>query len=92
MLEQNFRQEKKYFFKTNFFDNSGMHKLPKFKIWMQSDKNKPLSAHDSDRKELTQNVHGVLQPWRIQSYIYLSISIVIGQVIVMRLRRDKVIL
>ena len=52
-----FTKKKNIFFKTKFFGHSGKHELPKFKIWMQSDKSKPLSAHDSDRQKLTQNVH-----------------------------------
>ena len=65
---KNFCKKKHFFEKTKIFGSCGRALLPRFKFWMQSEKIWPLSAQHRYVKELVQNVPGVFEPQRIQSY------------------------
>ena len=77
-------RKKNFFRKNTFFGSCPHHPLPRFKFWRQSEKIWPLSAQHRYVKELVQNVPGVFEPWRIQSYhnvkLYLLTSPILWKV------------
>ena len=60
--------------KTVWHIHCGKWVLHKFNFLRESEQFWPLSAQHLDVKELTQNVSGVFEPWRIQSYYKIIVE------------------